>query len=197
MSAEYKREWYLKNKERLAAKNRAWYLANRERILAREAERYQNNKEDKITMSARAEYKRQWRLKNKERLAAEKREWYLANKEYASATAHERYLKNKEAIKARVKTYSKSHGAIKKKLRRHKEEDDEKGRDNDLTYDYVIDLLQQQDNECAHCNTKVKLSWTKAYDPGQFSINRIKNKYGHIEGNVEICCLQCNREYKH
>ena len=148
-------------------------------------------------MSERAEYKRQWRLKNKERLAAKKRQYYLANRERILVIEAERYQNNKEAIKARVNTYSKSHGAIKKKLCRHKEEDDEKGRDNDLTYDYVIDLLQQQDNECAHCNTKVKLSWTKAYDPCQFSINRIKNKYGHIEGNVEICCLQCNREYNH
>ena len=142
-----------------------------------------------------AEYKHQWNLKNKERLAAKRREWYLANKEAVKAIERERYYDNKDAIKARIRTYNKSHGAIKKKLRRHKEEDDEKGRDNDLTYDYVIDLLRQQDNECAQCDAKVKLSWTDAYDPGQFSINRIKNKYGHIEGNVEICCLQCNREY--
>ena len=86
---------------------------------------------------------------------------------------------------------------MKKKIRRHYEEDTAKGRESNLTYEYIMNLLEEQDNECAHCDRVVKLSWTKAYDPAQFSINRIKNKYGHIEGNVEICCLQCNRENKH
>jgi len=143
-----------------------------------------------------AEYKRQWYLKNKERLAAKNRQWYLANKEAVKARVNTYRENNRETVNAKKRADNKSHGAIKKKLRRHREEDAEKGRDNDLTYDYVIDLLRQQDNECAQCDAKVKLSWTDAYDPGQFSINRIKNKYGHIEGNVEICCLQCNREYK-
>ena len=143
-----------------------------------------------------AEYKRQWYLKNKERLAAKNRQWYLANKEAVKARVNTYRENNRETVNAKKRADNKSHGAIKKKLRRHREEDAEKGRDNDMTYDYVIDLLRQQDNECAQCDAMVKLSWTDAYDPGQFSINRIKNKYGHIEGNVEICCLQCNREYK-
>ena len=161
MSVEYKRQYYLKNKERLAAKRRERYLANRERTLAMDAERYQNNKEE-IKARVRA---------------------YTAN--------------NKEDVNAKKRASTKSNGAIKSKLHRHKKEDTARGRDFDLTYNYVIDLLRQQDNECAQCDTEVKLSWTDAYDPGQFSINRINNKYGHIEGNVEICCLQCNREYKH
>lgn len=160
MSAEYKRQWYLKNKERCQAKRRQWYLANKERILAQEAERYEEKKE------------------------------------YIKARVKAHTEANKQEIYAKRNASNKSSGAIKKKLLRHREEDIEKGREFNLTYDYVIDLLNDQGGECAHCDVTVKRSWTTAYDSKQFSINRIKNRKGHIEGNVEICCLQCNREYR-
>jgi hypothetical protein len=147
-------------------------------------------------MSAKAEYKKEWYLKNKEKCKANRRRWYLANKERLVAEANELYKQNKEAIKARVKAYGKSHGAIKKKLNHHKDEDEKKGREFNLTYEYVIGMLDGQNGVCSRCDTVVKKSWTEAYDAQQFSINRLDNKLGHIEGNVEICCLQCNREYR-
>lgn len=142
------------------------------------------------------ERQREWTLKNKEHVAEKKRQWYLQNKERLLKTMAVRYQANKETILKKSEVYRKSHGAVKKKLRRHREEDLHKGREFNITYEYVKDLLVEQDNECAQCYTEVKLSWTKNYDPAQFSINRIKNKYGHIVGNVEICCLQCNRTYR-
>ena len=36
MSAEYKHQWYLKNKERILAKRSEYHFANREMILARQ-----------------------------------------------------------------------------------------------------------------------------------------------------------------
>lgn len=169
--------YYERNKERILASRKANYAANKEAYSAK-AKEYRKKPSTAVKS---AMYKRKWYNDNKERILAKQ-----ANK----------YARNSESVNVRTKKYNKSNGAVKKKLRRHQEEDEEKGREFDLTYQYVIDLLVNQNNECAHCDITVKLAWTKAYDSAQFSINRINNKIGHIEGNVEICCLQCNRTYR-
>jgi rubrerythrin len=141
--------------------------------------------------------KKEWALENKERIKQRKKEWYEKNKQRILQERNEKYKQDKEKIKQRVRKYNKSNGAIKKKIRRHFEEDEEKGRISDIDYDYIINLLQNQDYKCKRCNILVKLSWTDAYDNQQFSINRINNDLGHIKGNVEITCLSCNRIYHH
>jgi hypothetical protein len=145
---------------------------------------------------ALAEYKKQWYLAHKERVQQQKRKWYLANRERVLAEQADRYHEISEHKQSMSRKYNKSTGALKKKIRRHRDEDEEKGRDNDITESYVIRLLAKQDSKCIHCAIKVKLVWTEAYDKAQFSINRIDNSLGHLRGNVEICCLQCNRVYK-
>ena len=139
------------------------------------------------------QYKKKWALENKEKLKQRKKEWYENNKERILQERKEKYEKDKDTIKQKVKKYNKSNGAIKKKIRRHYEEDEEKGRHSDIDYDYIINLLQEQDYKCKRCNILVKLCWTDAYDNQQFSINRINNNLGHIKGNIEITCLYCNR----
>jgi hypothetical protein len=188
--AEYKRQWYLKNKERMKAAAATRYQANKEDIRNKQKE-YYNAKKDKICNKVK-----EYQKSNKARVDEYKRQWYTENKAYVAKKASERYEANKDEISKKASIYRKSHGAIKSKLNRHRDEDIKKGRDFNITYDYVKELLEEQGNECAQCFTEVKLSWTDKYDPAQFSINRIKNKYGHIVGNVEICCLQCNRTYR-
>ncbi len=146
------------------------------------------------TFTKRTETKRMWTLKNKEKIKEKQRIWYEENKERILQKRKQNYEQKKEQIKERVKKYSKSNGAIKKKIRRHFEEDEEKGRQSDIDYDYVINLLQSQEYKCKRCNNLVKLSWTQKYDEQQFSINRINNNWGHIKGNIEITCLLCNRK---
>jgi hypothetical protein len=139
------------------------------------------------------EYKKQWALKNKEKLREHKRKYYEDNKQKLLEKQKIYYEANKEEIQDKNKKYNKSNGSIQKKVRRHKEEDLSKGRENDINYDYVINLLQSQDYKCNKCNILVKLSWNDKYDEQQFSINRINNDIGHMKGNVEITCLYCNR----
>ncbi|MDR3543857.1 MAG: hypothetical protein P4L69_23315 [Desulfosporosinus sp.] len=152
-------------------------------------ERYLANKE-KIKAQVR-----EYRLANKDKILAKARKYREENREFVTERKRNYVNENKEHIKEYNRKYTKSHGAIRAKLKNLRAEDDRKGREFNLTYEYVKELLQEQDNECAHCDVTVKLEWTKAYDPAQFSVNRKNNKLGHIVGNVEICCLQCNREY--
>jgi hypothetical protein len=146
-------------------------------------------------MSAKAEYKREYYQKNKEKIKARVNAYRESHKEVINAKKSAYRESHKEEIKAYASAYAKSQGAIKSKLSRHMREDEAKGREFNLTYEYVIGMLDGQNGVCARCDVIVKKSWTEAYDSQQFSINRLDNKLGHIEGNVEICCLQCNREY--
>jgi hypothetical protein len=64
----------------------------------------------------------------------------------------------------------------------------------DLTFPYVVNLLEQQPN-CAICGDPMvtcagkKCGW-------QWSIDRIDNQKGHIMGNVRLTCYYCNiRQY--
>jgi len=66
--AEYKRQWYLKNRERVLARTKQWAKDNKERI---------------------SKQRKEFREKNKERLLQENREKYHKNKEK---------LKNKRKI---------------------------------------------------------------------------------------------------
>jgi predicted secreted Zn-dependent protease len=123
---------------------------------------------------------------------AYKKAYYIQHKVQMSLAAKANYQKNQQARKDKQKVYGKGVGAIKKKIRRHIDIDKEKGRETDIDYDYVVNLLSEQDDKCSRCDVPVKQAWTQRYDLDQFSINRLDNSIGHIRGNVEITCLKCN-----
>ena len=136
-----------------------------------------------------------YRAKHREKEAIRRRTYYEKNKSREAAKGKLYRARNHDAVKAQKRNARKSHGAIRGKLADYKKADIYYGRENNITLEYVVDLLETQNNQCAHCECEVKLAWTRAYDPGQFSVNRIKNKYGHVFDNVEICCLHCNLRY--
>lgn len=88
MDAEAKkakrREWYLKNRERILAKNKAYWEARKEILLFRQREKYAANKDS---------------LKDR------KRAYYEANKEHIAERRRQRYQENKEHVLARNNAY--------------------------------------------------------------------------------------------
>ena len=77
---EYKRKWYLKNRERILKERAVYREENKEKI---------------------SETKKLWRLKNAEIVKAKKKEYYEKNKEYIKTTTLKYYHNNKEAIAQR------------------------------------------------------------------------------------------------
>lgn len=85
-----KREYYLRNAEKIKAAKIAYRKANREKMLAREREAYRRHRE--VIRARQAAYyqdnhaailaqKREYSRRNAERIAAERAEYYRANKE--------------------------------------------------------------------------------------------------------------------
>lgn len=60
-----------------------------------------------------------------------------------------------------------------------KEADRKKKRDNDLTLEFIRDLIS---HGCKYCGT-VEL---------RISLDRINNSLGHLQSNVNACCRRCN-----
>jgi len=56
----------------------------------------------------------------------------------------------------------------------------------------VIELLIKSNLECFYCKNKVQLLYEYVREPGQWTLDRIDNDYGHNKDNLEIACLQCN-----
>jgi ATP-dependent exoDNAse (exonuclease V) alpha subunit len=83
---------------------------------------------------------------------------------------------------------------ISKKIDSHLAEDKKKKRrtKNFVTVEYIQQLLEDCKNTCQCCHHKVKTSGYSFKDLEQFSIERINNKLGHIQGNVKISCMGCN-----
>lgn len=71
-----------------------------------------------------------------------------------------------------------------------KSTDKKKGRNNDLTYDYVKYLIKECNDLCAYCGCELQHK-SKKYD-NYSSIERINEELGHIESNCIITCLDCN-----
>ena len=75
----------------------------------------------------------------------------------------------------------------------YKQQDQAKGLRFSLKVDYILSLMEAQNNRCAACS--IELIW--AYQPKdtqQFSVDRFDNSAGHIHDNVRLTCLECNRK---
>ena len=53
-----------------------------------------------------------------------------------------------------------------------------------------------QEDKCALCLIEMKWDWDLAGDPDQWTVDRINNDLGHIEENVRLTCLECNRHHR-
>lgn len=71
-----------------------------------------------------------------------------------------------------------------------KSQDKLKGRENDLTYDNVKNLLMSCNDLCAYCGDN--LQHETRNKPNYSSIERIDESKGHLIDNCLITCLDCN-----
>ena len=85
--------------------------------------------------------------------------------------------------------------SIREKIRGYKLQDTKKGKfDADLfiDYDFVLSMLRACASKCFYCRKGVYMLYDRPRDKRQWTIERIDNRRGHNQDNVEIACLQCN-----
>ena len=73
------------------------------------------------------------------------------------------------------------------------DQDKKKGREFNLSVDYILKLKDLQKNKCELCLNEM---WDEAGNPDQWTVDRIDNQVGHIKGNVCLVCLECNRNHR-
>lgn len=84
---------------------------------------------------------------------------------------------------------------LQSKLAGYKYQDQEKHLwcpDAFVALDDVVVLLRHCALQCFYCAHPTRLLYENARDPLQWTLERIDNCLGHVRGNVQIACLQCN-----
>ena len=92
---EYHKEYYEKNKEKIAEHQKEYYEDNQEYIRARELKRYYDNKEHYL------EWSKEYYQENKEHIKERSLQYYHKNKEHIKEYYKEYYQENKEYLKER------------------------------------------------------------------------------------------------
>ena len=84
---------------------------------------------------------------------------------------------------------------LNQKILGYKAQDMQKGilePDKLVDLERVIELLIKCNLECFYCKNKVQILYEYVREPGQWTLDRIDNDYGHNKNNLEVACLQCN-----
>lgn len=183
-------------KARKKAARRAYYLKNRERELER-AKQYRKEHIDEVK-----EREQKYREENRDTILEKKREFYNNNKEAELTRAKQWRDNNKDKVKdlhhkrwVEVEKVKRKHDwntILKKKLNSLKLVDENKGREFNIDKDYVNNIIQEASNKCKWCSKECKFVGYDNRDIDQWSIDRIDNNYGHIQGNIVLSCLHCN-----
>ena len=84
---------------------------------------------------------------------------------------------------------------IKRKLKRYKETDKQKGFKNNIKVADVTELYKLQNGDCKLCGCVMKQTYN-GNDSRQLSVDRIDWRIGHVKENIPLLCLECNRSKK-
>ncbi len=84
---------------------------------------------------------------------------------------------------------------INRKLKSYKEQDKVKGFKNNIKAVDVTELYNIQNGDCKICGCCMKQTYSGG-DCKQFSVDRVDSRMGHIKGNIQLLCLECNRAKK-
>ena len=82
-------------------------------------------------------------------------------------------------------------GFVRNLVRTYAWDDKRKGRECDLTTDRVLQLIRRGGNLCHFCRTRLQWKSTDDWE-SQGSLDRIDNAQGHLEDNVNLCCVKDN-----
>ena len=182
--AEYHKEYYQKNKERIAEYKKEYKQKNKERIAECDKEYYQKNKE-RI-----AECSKEYRKKNKGHIAEYKKEYYQKNKERISEYGKEYRKENKELIVEYNKEYYQKRNKPTPDMYRFFSNKASKlktkSRENKIPYDLDGKYLQSiypEDGKCPALNIEMKAGSDSDWRLSP-SVDRIDPSGGYIRGNV-------------
>jgi uncharacterized iron-regulated protein len=84
---------------------------------------------------------------------------------------------------------------LSQKMSGYKAQDIQKGLfepDKFVDLERIVELLIKCNLECFYCKNKVHVLYEYVREPGQWTLDRIDNDYGHNKDNLEVACLQCN-----
>ena len=56
----------------------------------------------------------------------------------------------------------------------------------------ILDLIVRSNMNCFYCFLKVDFLYENVREPRQWTLERIDNSLGHVDGNVVLSCLRCN-----
>ena len=96
---EYHRQYYLKNKDKIAGQSKQYYIKNKDKIVER-CRQYSLKNKDKIL-----ERKKRYCLENKEKIAEQMKQYYIKHKDKIAKQRQQRHLKNKEKEAEQMKQY--------------------------------------------------------------------------------------------
>lgn len=98
---------------------------------------------------------------------------------------------NKITESWRIKNKNSIEGTLRIALIRAKNSSKKRKINYNLDYDYVLNLLKEQDYKCAI--TKKELTNTNNYDYNTVSIDRIDSNFGYEKNNVHLVCWVVNQ----
>lgn len=195
-----RKEYKEKNAEREKEKMKNWREQNKEHIQNYSQHYYQTHQEERCQKSKEyvqsnkekvAETKKKHYVENKEKIAQRKREYREKNKEKLHEYGKQRWQRRKELRKTDWNTI------LVHKLSSLRTIDEKKGREFNISKDYVNKMIEDANKMCKWCNCECKLTHYENRDLEQWSIDRIDNNIGHIEGNIVLSCLRCNYKRWH
>jgi hypothetical protein len=83
---------------------------------------------------------------------------------------------------------------IQKKIYNYKKQDERKKRKSCLSFDAILGKVISSKLICSYCMESVFILYKHAYDPKQWTLDRIDNNIGHTYENCVISCYSCNKE---
>lgn len=144
------------------------------------------------------------KVREKERIRGKK---YNAENKEKEARRHKKYnAENKEKISRKRKIYQESNrekihirnqnklqttdGYLKYLIVQLRAKDKKQKRKCDIDFDYINELIDEQNNKCKYSNAK--LIWSNRAGINQGTIDRIDSSLGHIKGNCQLVTVPIN-----
>uniref|UniRef100_A0A6H1ZIK1 Putative homing endonuclease n=1 Tax=viral metagenome TaxID=1070528 RepID=A0A6H1ZIK1_9ZZZZ len=179
---QYRKKYYIKNKEKVNADNEEWKKNNREKMRKYSLDYYYRNKNEiddknkkyrELNKDKIKEYGKQYRGKNKDAIKERNRIYQIKNRDKANESVKRYRINNPIKIKTQ------------KQLRRSME----RGVEANFSNEQWISCLKYFNNRCAYCGKKENIEqdhFVALLEGGEYTIN-----------NIIPACKSCNSSKRH